>query len=357
MKNFKSLLLVALLQTFVATAVERKDSTECNFNCCHPDVVAPAGIMTDHVHEKGKFGIAYSYMDMAMQGNQIGTKTVSDATIFKRYMMATSHMNMQMHMLMPMYGVTDRFTLMAMLSYNVNTMSMHMMPMQSMNMPGMTMTDYSNMPAKMNSSGLGDTKVYALYNVLPSCNHRLVTGLGLSLPTGSINSKGATMQNNNDVLPYCMQLGTGTYNLLPSIVYVGQGTHLSWGAAFNASIKLGTNTNNYCFGNEYNISPWLAYQPVRWISVSARAEYYNVGKLYGYDAVINQSSLNDATANTANYGGQKVNGYIGANLCAPANILKGGRLLLEYGMPFYQNTMGLQSTVKLSITARLQFNF
>ena len=357
MKNFNVLLLVALLQTFVATAVERKDSTQCSSNCCQPNDVAPAGIMTDHVHEKGKLAIAYSYMNMAMQGNQIGTKSVSDAAIFNSYMMATNRMNMQMHMLMPMYGVTDRFTLMAMLSYNVNTMSMHMMPMQSMNMPGMTMTDYNSMPIKMNSSGLGDTKIYALYNILPLCNHRLVAGLGFSLPTGSINTKGATMQSNNDILPYNMQLGTGTYNLLPSLVYVGQGVHLSWGVALNANIKLGTNSNNYCFGNEYSVSPWLAYQFVRWISVSARVEYYSVGKLYGYDATINQSSLNDATANTANYGGQKASGYVGINLYAPANVLKGSRLLLEYGTPFYQNTIGLQSTVKSSITARLQFNF
>lgn len=238
MKNFNVLLLVALLQTLVVYSTERRDSTKCSFSCCRPDAFAPAGVMTDHVHDKGDFSIAYSYMDMAMQGNQIGTKAVSDATIFNTYMMVTNRMNMQMHMLMPMYGVTDRFTLMAMLSYNVNNMSMHMVPMQSMmNMPGMTMADYNNMPTTMKSSGLGDTKIYALYNVLPACNSRLVAGMGLSLPTGSINAKGATMQSTNDVLPYSMQLGTGTYNLLPSLVYVGQGIHLSWGAAFNANIK------------------------------------------------------------------------------------------------------------------------
>jgi hypothetical protein len=358
MKNFKLLLLVVMLQSFVAYSTERGDTTKCSFSCCRPDAVAPAGIMTDHVHEKGKFAIAYSFMDMVMQGNQIGTKPVSDATIFNTYMMATNRMNMQMHMLMPMYGITDRFTVMAMINYNVNTMSMQMMPMQNMvNMPGMTMADYSNMPTKMKSSGLGDIKIYALYNVLPSCNHRLVAGLGLSLPSGSINTKGATMQSNNDVLPYCMQLGTGTYNVLPSLVYVGQGSHLSWGLAFNANIKLGVNTHNYCWGNEYSASPWLAYQFTNWISVSARAEYYSMDKLYGWDAAINQSSGNDATANVANYGGQKANGYVGLNLYAPKNFLKGGRLLLEYGIPVYQNVEGMQSTVKSTITARLQFNF
>ena len=355
MKKLNILLVVVLLQSFIAHSTEGSDTTKCSFSCCRPDAVAPAGIMTDHVHEKGKFAIAYSFMDMAMQGNQIGAKSVSDAAIFNTYMMATNRMNMQMHMLMPMYGITDKFTVMAMINYNVNSMSMHMMPMQSM--PGMTMADYSNMPTKMKSSGLGDTKIYALYNLLPSCNHRLVAGLGLSLPTGSINAKGSTILNNNSVLPYCMQLGTGTFNLLPSLVYVGQGSHLSWGLALNANLKLGTNTRNYCMGNEYSVSPWLAYQFTNWISISARAEYYKMDKAVGNDATLNLISLNDGTANITNYGGQKINGYVGLNLYAPSNFLKGARLLLEYGMPAYQNTIGLQSTVKSVVTARLQFNF
>jgi len=358
MKKINTLLLVALLQNFVAFSIERGDSTKCSFSCCRPDAVSPAGIMTDHVHEKGKFAIAYNFMDMAMQSNQTGTKQISDATVFNTYMMATNRMNMQMHMLMPMYGITDRFTVMAMLNYHINTMSMRMMPMQSMmNMQGMTVADYNTMPTNIKSLGLGDTKIYAMYNLLPACNHRLAAGLGLSLPTGSIHTRGANRQGNNNVLPYCMQLGTGTYNLLPSLVYVGQGVRLSWGTALSANIKMGTNANNYSLGNEYNISPWLAYQFVHWVSVSARAEYYNVGKLYGYDATINQSSGNDAKANVTNYGSQKVNAYVGVNLYAPANFLKGGRLLLEYGMPIYQNVNGLQSTVKSTITVRLQFNF
>src|ERR1700751_1581715 len=208
MKNFNILLLVALLQTFVLHATKGDDSTKNCFNCCRPDAFAPAGIMTDHVHEKTVFAIAYSYMSMQMQGNMSGTNNVPDAQIFDKYMMSPSKMNMQMHMLMPMYGITNRLTVMAMINYNVNTMSMHMMPMQNMmmNMPGMTMTDYGNMPTSNKSSGLGDTKVYALYNLFSNCCHRLVLGAGISLPTASITSKGTTMQGNNNIFPYNMQL-------------------------------------------------------------------------------------------------------------------------------------------------------
>ncbi|MEO8762168.1 MAG: hypothetical protein ABI388_11610 [Bacteroidia bacterium] len=357
MKNVNILLLIGMLHACVALSIEKGDSTKCSFSCCRPDAVAPAGIMTDHVHDKGKFAIAYSFMDMAMKGNQTGTTTVSNATIYNSYIMATNRMNMQMHMLMPMYGITDKFTVMAMLNYNVNNMTMSPMPtLSAAELPACCKPTGSS-PNVCKSSGLGDTKIYLLYNLLGSGNKRLVLGAGLSLPTGSIQVKGATAQSNYDVLPYCMQLGTGTYNLLPSLVYVGQGTHLSYGLAFNANIKMGTNSRNYALGNEYSFSPWLSYQFAGWISTSLRAEYYTQDKLYGYDASINQSSLNDATANSLNCGGQKASGYVGLNLYAPNNFLKGGRLLIEYGMPFYQNTIGLQSTLKSTFTARLQYNF
>ncbi len=125
MKKVNILLLVALLQTFVVSSTKGQDSTKCDgFCCCRPDALAPAGIMVDHVHEKGKFGIAYGYMNMAMQGNQSGTSSVSNTAVWTNYTVAPAKMNMQMHMLMPMYGITNRLTVMAMINYNINTMTM-----------------------------------------------------------------------------------------------------------------------------------------------------------------------------------------------------------------------------------------
>jgi len=371
MKKLNILLLVALLQAFVAHSTERGDSTGCSFSCCRPDALAPAGIMTDHVHEKGKFGMAYSYMNMAMQGNQSGTSSVSDNQVFTNYMMSPSKMNMQMHMLMPMYGITSRLTAMAMINYYVNTMSMNMMPMNTMmNMPGMIMTDYGNMPSKMKSSGLGDTKLYLLYNLLGSCNQHLVLGAGVSLPTGNIDAKGATNLGSNSILDYNMQLGTGTYNLLPSLVYTAQLNHFTFGAAFQSNIKLGVNSHNYSWGNEYSFSPWSACKIASWASVSLRGEAYYMSEMYGYDAAINQSASSDPTANVYNYGSRKVvNALAGINLYAPASFLQGIHLLVEYGMPVYQNLGGrtfpegtfpqqeFQMPVKSTFTARLQYNF
>jgi hypothetical protein len=311
--------------------------------------------MTDHVHPKGEFSIAYTYMNMDMHGNMNGSAILSNADVFKTYMMAPHDMTMQMHMLMPMYGITSKLTAMAMINYNVNTMRMNMMPMQTMNMPGMNMSDYSNMPSSSSSSGLGDTKLYLLYNLLGNCMHRLVASAGVSFPTGSINVKGQTLQGSNDVLPYSMQLGSGTYNALPGLVYVGQTTHLTFGAAVTSSLKIGLNSRQYRWGNEYSFSPWIAWKLHHWASISLRGEVYSMDKMTGYDAQIYQSSLNDPIANTLNYGTLRTIAYAGMNFYANGRILNGARLFLEYGMPAWQYVNGTQMPLKSTFTIKLQY--
>ena len=367
--------MVALLHMFVVSSTKGQDSTQCDGSCCRrADDLAPAGIMVDHVHEKEKFGIAYSYMNMAMQGNQSGTSAVSNAAVWTNYTVAPDKMNMQMHMLMPMYGITNRLTAMAMINYNINTMTMDLQPgVNPADVPPCCKAAalaHDNLPSKMKSSGLGDTKLYLLYNFLSNPNQRLVLGAGVSLPTGSIDAKGATNMDSNSLLGYNMQLGAGTYNLLPSIVYANQFNRLSFGVAFQSNIKLGVNSHNYSWGNEYSFSPWLAYKVATWASVSLRAEGYYMGAMYAYDAAINLNASTDPTANVYNYGSKKlINGLVGVNLYVPKSCFSGLHLLVETGMPAYQNLAGrpfpatlipyqeFQMPTKWTLTARLQYNF
>ena len=100
-----------------------------------------------------------------MSGNLSGSKSISDQQIFQNYIMSPDKMMMQMHMLMLMYGVSNKLTLMAMLNYNVQSMNMNMFPVSVSQMPGMDMTSNNG---KMNgtTSGLSDTKLYAIYKLL-----------------------------------------------------------------------------------------------------------------------------------------------------------------------------------------------
>lgn len=362
MKTKEFFLVAALIASArLQVYAQEKDTSACIqhtkscFECCRPDAFAPAGVMTDHVHPKGEFGIAYGFMFSESKGNVEGTNSLSDEQIYynKGYMMAPHIMRMQMHMLMPMYGITNRLTAMAMVMYNVNKMNMHMLPMTSM--PGMAMDTYNDMPTSSQSSGLSDTKLYLLYNLLGDCMHRLVVSGGVSIPTGKINASGATLQGSNDVLPYNMQLGSGTFNALPGVVYAGQTYHLNFGAALSSNIKTGANNSNYRWGNEYSFSPWFAYKIQSWASISIRAEYYRMDAIQGYDKAIHLSSGNDPSANVLNYGMQQRAGiYGGINLFAPSSCFKGMRLMAEYGLPVYNKMAGLQMPAKSFFNIRLQ---
>src|SRR5208337_3571119 len=86
-----------------------------------------------HTHPAGMWMFTYKYMYMNMGGLRAGTNNVDthsvgfmDSTKPYNYMMIPTYMDMNMHMLMAMYGVTDNLTVMGMASYEANNMQMVM---------------------------------------------------------------------------------------------------------------------------------------------------------------------------------------------------------------------------------------
>ena len=88
------------------------------------DKHAPAGIIGDHIHERGEWMVEYRYMNMYMEDNRIGDRRVSDADAIA--FGATSNpitnrgatptdMTTEMHMMHVMYGASDDVTLYTML--------------------------------------------------------------------------------------------------------------------------------------------------------------------------------------------------------------------------------------------------
>ena len=86
-----------------------------------------------------------------------------------------------------------------------------------------------------------------LYSVYRSGfdRHRVLVGAGISFPTGSIDKKDDTPAAPDQQLPYPMQLGSGTFDLLPGLTYLGQAGKLGWGAEAMATLRLGENSNDY----------------------------------------------------------------------------------------------------------------
>ena len=103
------------------------------------------------------------------------------------------------------------------------------------------------------SEGFGDIELGATWLHRLNQNNSILVNLGLSLPTGSIDEVGRTPKDANvdTQLPYTMQLGSGTYDIKPSVVYSGTASEWTYGANLNMTIRTGKNDRDYRLGNVY----------------------------------------------------------------------------------------------------------
>ena len=104
--------------------------------------------------------------------------------------------------------------------------------------------------------------------------HQLYFSGGISFPTGSIDETGDTPRGKNTPVPYTMQIGSGTYDLQPGILYTGHDGDLTWGAEFSTKFRVGRNKKNYSLGDRGAVSAWIkkwlppGWSPVRNLRLS-----------------------------------------------------------------------------------------
>jgi len=349
-----------MLYTFLyvaETKAQTDSTTVCETHCCcSKEVALPAGVMLGHVHAKGEWMLSYRYMNMAMQGIQQGISAISANHVYVNYLTVPVEMRMHMHMFMGMYGVSNRLTLMAMLNYNSNLMHMQMFGGGANHAH-----DHGASSAAehhMNSMGIGDIKLYGIYAIINQTKHKLMLNTGVSLPTGSITMQGdadgmASYIDKN--LPYMMQLGSGTFDVLPGLTYLYHRRTSTFGAQCNANIHLGYNSVGYSLGNELSVSTWYAYRWLSFLSSSIRADFTATESIYGSDATLYY--FNEPAANPNNYGGKRASFYIGSAWQPSSGKLQNWQLAAEFGMPVYQYVNGIQSPSKYFINANLNFTF
>lgn len=302
-----------------------------------PDAHAPIGVMADHLHKAGEWMTSYRYGRMAMEQNHVDTNNVSDASVLNNFMVAPTDMDMQMHMFGVMYAPSNDITLMAMLPYIEKSMN------HVTRMGGQFSTE---------TDGIGDVKLGALIPVWNSDNQHLHFNAGISLPTGSIDEKDQTPMGYVR-LPYAMQLGSGTLDLIPSLTYRYFEEDWSAGAQLHATAHMGRNDNDYRLGNEVGLSTWAAYRFNDVISTSIRLDGRQWGNIDGADSSLNVNMV--PTARPDLRGGKRIDGIVGVNLTLPE--LNHHRFAIEFGTPLYEKLDGPQLSTDWKLTAGWQKAF
>jgi len=313
------------------------------WNGSRPDGHAPIGVMGDHTHGTGEWMFSYRFMTMGMNGFYDGDSIIPE--VGSGYMATPTEMRMDMHMFGVMYAPSDKLTLMAMTNYINNSMDMLL-----------TMGPMAGATSKMESNGWGDTSVGGLYKIFDQDNQRAHVGFSLSLPTGSTGETFTTPMGMPAHQPFPMQLGTGTFDLKPSITYLSQPSlNWSWGAQASARFHLGRNDQGYSFGDSVSATTWIARNLNARSAISFRLDSKVWGGIDGdTDFSANRMSPTmSSPADPNNHGGSRIEALIGYNYYTKS----GARFAIEAGKTIYQKLDGPQLGNDWSVNAGFQYAF
>ena len=312
---------------------------------------APIAVMGDHTHLAGGAMFSYRYMLMNMSGLASHEDSLAKNKLFSQgYSMYAREMEMQMHMFDAMYAPSDKLTLMGMLMYQRNTMD-GTMKMESMNGISGGMQMPTQMKHSMQSDGLGDVRLSGLYKVADLGHATVHLNLGLSAPTGSNDEK-------NDGMPmaYPMQLGSGTWDVLPGVTYNVHTADMSWGAQVGGIIRTGYD-NGYSLGHVGQAQAWLAKKWGKALSTSLRINNKYWGATDGEDSCLVMTKLNNPLADGSLQGGFRSELGLGISYNARAGILSGHRIAAEIMFPIHEDFDGIQMERDWSLVLGWQYAF
>ncbi len=328
---------------------------------------ATSAMHVHHGHGAGGFMFEYKLMRMKMGGllqgsDRVSSRDISGATMGAApptnnsntpYMMSPTGMDMDMQMLMAMYGINDKFSIMGMvhyLSYDMD-MVMHMFTPAGVFAGDMTGT--------MDTGGVGDIRIDVMYNV----DTGLTASLGLSIPTGSIDEKvtmamfgtnilnGLSMTNTNGPIqaPYAMQLGSGTIDLIPAVTYSQKLGDWNIGGQATYVLRTGENDNDYTLGDKLELMAWGKYLVLPSLTLSGRLNILDWDEIDGVDSQIPVSMA--PTSDAVNSGGTRIDLLVGVS----GHFSKYHMLSFELGVPIYQDLDGVQMETDLLYSIGYQY--
>ena len=336
MKFFKSLFLSLFLSSSILFAHEG------TWTASRPDGHAPISVMGDHMHAMGEWMVSYRYMTMDMKGllkdsNNVTADSQTGTMMMPGdYMMVPTEMTMDMHMFGAMHAISDQWTLMCMLNYLDNEM---------------TMIDRMDVTSKMETSGISDLKLAGLYDLARwEDGRRAHLSLGLSAPTGSIDEK-----SGGNTVGYGMQLGSGTWDFHPAITYLGQTENYSYGAQLGGILRIGDNDQGYTLGNRVEATLWGARKITDSLSASIKIDHTCEEEVDGEHNGLKPRKGMSPSNHPDHQGRDLTSLGLGLNYYFQSGALQGHRIAAEWETPLDQKVNGVQLELDSTWTVGWQY--
>jgi len=311
------------------------------WNPDRPDADAPLGVAMGRLVEAGHLTVGYRYRRVTMRAYRIDDEPVETDSVLLSYPEAADRRTRETHEFALQLAPSRRLSLAA-------TVPLHSYETTSRTAGGGTFVTAA--------SGIGDVTADVMWEAVGWTGQQLVLLARASLPTGAIDATDATPAGGSTtVLPYPMQLGSGTVDVRPGIAYLGQNSSVSWGVQFQMLVHLGDNDRGYHWGNGGLLTAWLAGRWADWISSSMRVEFRRSSAIHGADSAMDPAVTPDA--DPLFHGGTQADGVVGTNIRIPGGFLRGARLGVEFTLPMYMSLNGPQLRDRGVVTVGVRYGF
>lgn len=329
----------------------------------HRHRIPPAGIMFGHMLDKpGDIMVGYRFMLGKSNGQMMhGTHKASDEVIVDQGCSDTipcrftpTYMNMRMHMLEIMYAPAKWLNIMLMPTFMDMDMNLRALAGRPAPVPGV----HEHQGIAGHATGaVGDTIISSLIKLIDIPGHRVHANLGLSAPTGKVDLQlRRIFQIDGGLIHFGMQLGSGTWDFMPSLTYAGEKNRWSWGTQFNGVKRMeDENKSGYRLGDIFQATTWGGYDLTQWLTTSVRGAYTLQGTIHrdfdSFNARIGPMDF------PANHGGQFWDIGLGLNAIIPGGRFAGNRFGFEWIQPIRKDFNGFQLDRKGSLSATWSYQF
>lgn len=333
--------VMAVVSLFVALPLTAQDHT---WDRNRPDAHAPIGLLSDVTLSSGDVLFSYRYTRDSFEGLRLGSSLISFDDVFDfDFTVLPSEMTVASHEVEIRVGVTDNLSISAMIPFRYKEM--------------MNLTDGGDTFFITASNDLGDVRMRLLFDLFEVGEYRAHVAIGTSAPTGEIGDRALTPQTFPQVtqLPFAMQNGSGTWDILPALGFSAQNEVATVGAQAEAVIRLGDNNRNYTLGDRFGGTVWASYMLNEWLSVSARVVFESWEDIHGSDAATDGDA--DVSANPFASGGRRTSLPLGFNILLREGPFAGVRLAVEWQYVISEDLNGPQLSQSNGLTIGWQVGF
>jgi len=290
---------------------------------------------------RNRFRFGYEYVQARFEHYQDGTDRLSVADVFAAgFPVVPARITQEAHLFKIGYQLNDRTSLNLQVPY-IRQSTFHF-------------GDTSRLAPQfgeftIDTQGLGDTLLSTSYVVWTRGRHALVLDGGFSFPTGAIDMLGRTPRNANQdtLVPYTMQLGSGTVDFKPAITYIGSSDWLEWGTRAQGTVRLGKNYRDYSLSDRFALRNWVTLTTYKTFQPSLRLATEIWTQIHGADTDLfvptptgpfTPAPVTDPEL----FGGEKVSVGFGVRIPFRKGFLRGQSVDLDASVPVYQSLNGPQ---------------